>query len=337
MTTLLSIQGLKRHFNGIAAAAVNDVSFDLAQGEILALIGPSGCGKTTTLRMIAGFETPDSGTITFAGKEISHLPPEKRQLGMVFQDYALFPHLTVRDNVLFGAQEKKNHIAENYLAMVDLKGYGERFPDELSGGQQQRVALARSLAAEPKVILLDEPFSNLDAALRQNTRMEIRRILKSAGVGVIVVTHDQEEALGFADRIAVMQNGNLLQTGTGQQVYDEPINGFVASFLGRANFINAEADGLSAISPIGAISLEKPAYGKIQIVLRPEAIILNAENNPTDTSWQIINQEFRGAMITYSIERNGTVLLVDTTSKIRLAVHTHVSINIGLAHTITPE
>lgn len=238
---LLRASGLSRTFPGVAQPAVADASFEVEAGEIFALIGPSGCGKTTTLRMIAGFEDTDSGSIELAGDDITRVEAEKRGVGIVFQDYALFPHLNVLDNVGFAIRDvgrrERNRRAGSFLDMVGLAGYGERFPDQLSGGQQQRVALARTFAARPRLILLDEPFSNLDSALRQATRREIRQLLKQNGVGAVFVTHDQEEALTLSDRIAVFNQGRVEQVGTPREVYEFPQTAFVAGFLGVSNLI----------------------------------------------------------------------------------------------------
>ncbi|HUF13376.1 MAG TPA: ABC transporter ATP-binding protein [Longimicrobiales bacterium] len=225
--------------------AVDDVSIDVLRGELLVLLGPSGCGKTTTLRMIAGFEQPDSGRIQIEGRDVTGEPPRQRSTGMVFQNYALFPHLDVFENVAFGLKARgaaRAEIAERVrevLALVDLDGYATRRVQALSGGQQQRVALARALAPRPPVLLLDEPLSNLDAALRERTRTELRALLHRLDMTAVFVTHDQEEAFALADRIAVMRAGRVEQIGTPERLYREPVSEFVAGFLGRANFLEA--------------------------------------------------------------------------------------------------
>ena len=222
-TPLLEVERLRKTFAHADAPAVHRVSLALGDGELLALLGPSGCGKTTTLRMIGGFEQPDEGRITFQGHDITHLPPESRGIGFVFQDYALFPHLSVLDNVKFGLRAlpraQAQDRADEMLRLVGLSDLGKRRPHQLSGGQQQRVALARALAVAPKLILLDEPFSNLDAKMRVETRQEVRRLLKKTGATGILVTHDQEEALALADRIAVMDGGRVVQVGTPDEIY----------------------------------------------------------------------------------------------------------------------
>jgi ABC-type Fe3+/spermidine/putrescine transport system ATPase subunit len=217
---------------------VDGLSLDVAKGEVLALLGPSGSGKTTTLRLLAGFETPDAGRVLVEGDDVTRLPPERRRFGMVFQNYALFPHLTVGENVAFGLARRgaaaARRVAE-VLAMVDLAGFERRAVTELSGGQQQRVALARSLAPEPRVLLLDEPLSNLDPALRERTRRELREAIKRVGITSVFVTHEQEEAFDLGDRVAVMNAGRLEQVGPPDELYDRPASGFVARFVGRVN------------------------------------------------------------------------------------------------------
>src|SRR6187401_1914200 len=221
-------------------AAVAGVTLDVPDGEFLVLLGPSGCGKTTTLRMIAGFVEPSGGTATIGGTDVTHLPPWRRNTGMVFQSYALFPHMTVAENVAFGLEMRKlarpeiAARAKEVLRLVRLESYAERLPRELSGGQQQRVALARALAVRPDVLLLDEPLSNLDAKLREEVRIEIRELQRQLGLTTIMVTHDQEEALSVADRLVVMADGEICQIGSQRDLYERPTDPFVASFVGRS-------------------------------------------------------------------------------------------------------
>ncbi|MCB5409489.1 ABC transporter ATP-binding protein [Pseudogemmobacter faecipullorum] len=314
---LLSIRHLTRQFPGSPRPAVSNLSFEIAPGEILALIGPSGCGKTTSLRMIAGFQIPDEGRILLSGRDITRVAPEKRGIGMVFQDYALFPHMTVGENVMFGARAASARWLGHWLELVGLQDYADRYPDELSGGQQQRVALARSFAAEPGLILLDEPFSNLDAALRAQTRREIRRLLKSTGIGILLVTHDQEEAMSFADRIAVMQGGVLQQIGTAAEVYDRPVNAFVAGFLGRTNLLKGAARGDLCQTPLGALPLARPAEGEVQLSLRPEMIRLTPAPE-AEANGRITSVEFRGHDVTYWVDCSGLELQVDAMGGPRL-------------------
>ncbi len=313
ISCLLEVEGLGKTFPGASEPVVVDAGFTVGAGEIFALVGPSGCGKSTTLRMIAGFEPPDTGAVRLDGMDVSRAEPEKRNVGIVFQDYALFPHLTVVDNVAFairGTDRKaRRKAAIFYLDMVGLTGLGGRFPDQLSGGQQQRVALARTFAARPRLILLDEPFSNLDAALRHNTRREIRDLLRRNGVGAIFVTHDQEEALSFADRIAVMRRGRIEQVGTPEEVYARPRSAFVARFLGRTNLIAGEADGDMADTALGRVPLAEPATGTVLLSLRPEHLVL--ETAP-DGDAVIDTRDFKGHDITYWVRVGSHEYQVDT-------------------------
>jgi len=240
MAPALEFQAVERHFGAVAAVA--GVSLALAPGEMLALLGPSGCGKTTSLRMVAGFEQPDRGRILIHGEDVTAEPPYRRDTGMVFQQYALFPHMTVWHNVAFGLRmrgaprsEWASRVADA-LALVSLTGLEERYPRQLSGGQQQRVALARALVIRPRLLLLDEPLSSLDAKLRQEMRLELRRIQKQVGITALFVTHDQEEALSLADRVAVMNRGRIEQVGTPVEIYERPRTRFVAGFIGQSNF-----------------------------------------------------------------------------------------------------
>src|SRR5678809_968738 len=239
----LSLKNVSRSFGSTRAVA--DVSLDVKQGEFFGLLGPSGCGKTTTLRMIAGLEKPDSGSILFQDQDITNLPPERRGFGMVFQNYALFPHLNVFENVAFGLRARHKTKAEMServaaaLELVQLPGYSKRRVDELSGGQQQRVAIARAIAIEPALLLFDEPLSNLDVSLREETRGELRELVTRLGLTAVYVTHDQEEAFALCDRISVMVGGKLIQTGKPRELYEQPADIAVARFLGRNNLIRS--------------------------------------------------------------------------------------------------
>lgn len=303
--------------------AVRGVSFSLEEAEMLVLLGPSGCGKTTTLRMIGGFTRPDGGEI-WLGRELlfnphKHTAPEKRKIGFVFQDYALFPHLNVRDNVCFGLRhwdkEAREARGEELLGLVGLAGLGHRMPTELSGGEQQRVALARSLALQPSCLLLDEPFSNLDEKLRARMRREIRALLKQQGVAAIWVTHNQQEALALADRIAVMADGKIQQLGTPEQLYNQPCNVFVAQFLGRTNILSGQATGWSAETRLGHIPLTAEHKGEVLLSLRPESILLKAmkvsESGEYDTVvGEIVDREYFGYMQHLVVKVNGVELHV---------------------------
>jgi iron(III) transport system ATP-binding protein len=308
---LLDVEGLRRRYGGSTAAAVEKVSFTLGAGELMALLGPSGCGKTTTLRMIGGFEQPDAGTIRLRGENITHLPPEKRGIGFVFQDYALFPHLDVLSNVRFGLRgrprAKADARAREMLALVGLQDLERRKPHELSGGQQQRVALARTLALAPPLVLLDEPFSNLDAAMRVETRQEVRKLLKTTGSAAILVTHDQEEALAMADRIAVMEAGCIRQIGTPDEIYRNPVSAFVASFIGRSNIVRGRASGMDVETPFGKLQLSRAANGSVDLAVRPEQIML--EPDPGGTA-AIVGREYRGHDQLYWVQDGERCMLV---------------------------
>lgn len=308
---LLTAERLRKHFPHAEAAAVERVSFDLGEGEMLALLGPSGCGKTTTLRMIGGFEQPDEGMIVLRGRDITRLPPEARGIGFVFQDYALFPHLNVLDNVKFGLLRQPRARAEarahEMLALVGLAGLERRRPHELSGGQQQRVALARTLAVAPPLVLMDEPFSNLDAAMRVETRQEVRKLLKSAGSAGILVTHDQEEAMAVADRIAVMEAGRIVQIGTPDEIYRNPVSAFVASFLGRSNILPGTANGMEVQTAFGNLPLSRAANGAISLAVRPEQIML--EPDPAGAA-SVVGREFRGHDQLYWVQEGDRCMLV---------------------------
>jgi len=325
MNCLLRATNLTKHFNPDEPPVVNKASFSVNPEEIFAILGPSGCGKTTTLRMIAGFERADEGSIQLKGQTLecpyTHITPEKRGIGFVFQDYALFPHLSVFDNVKFGlrnlSKSEQNHRASEILNLIGMKSFKDRRPQELSGGQQQRVALARALAPRPEMILLDEPFSNLDAVLRQSTRNEVRRILKEAKMSAILVTHDQEEALSVADRIGVMENGHIVQIGTPEEVYYRPKTKFVAQFLGRTNLFNATANGLEARSNIGFVMLDKPTRGNVMISIRPEHLTLESVTpaNCDGTCGTVLSKEFKGHDITFSVQLRNCNCIVHTDNR----------------------
>jgi len=274
----LTLDNLSKRFG--SHAAVDGVSLGVERGEILALLGPSGSGKTTTLRLLAGFETPDAGRVLVEGEDVTPLPPERRRFGMVFQHYALFPHLNVGENVAFGlalkGAERERRIRDA-LQMVDLAGFERRAVTALSGGQQQRVALARSLAPEPRVLLLDEPLSNLDPSLRERTRRELRDAIKRVGITTVFVTHEQEEAFDLGDRVAVMSAGKLEQVGTPDELYDRPRTAFVARFVGRVNVIP----------------------GKDEVLLvRPEALTFG----PGPISGTVTHRRFAGGFAYFTVK-----------------------------------
>ncbi len=265
-----------------AVRALDDVSVQIRQGEFFTLLGPSGCGKTTLLRLIAGFETPTSGQILLGGDDITHLPPNKRPVNTVFQSYALFPHLTVAQNIGFGLEMQNRPRAEiketvaRMLGLVQLEPMANRKTSQLSGGQQQRVALARALAPAPKVLLLDEPLSALDLKLRKEMQIELKRLQMETGITFIFVTHDQEEALTMSDRIAVMSAGHIQQVGAPRDIYTRPANRFVASFIGETNFLTGQSDGRQVVLGNGA-ALDLPTkQGAVSLAIRPEQVRLAA-------------------------------------------------------------
>jgi iron(III) transport system ATP-binding protein len=320
---MLRLENLTRRFGD--TVAVDGVSLDVPAGEFLTLLGPSGCGKTTTLRMIAGFEHPTSGRVVLGDRDVSQLPPQKRDVGMVFQNYALFPHLDVWENVAFGLKsrgDRKDSIGprvERALALVEMAPYARRKVQTLSGGQQQRVALARALAPEPPLLLLDEPLSNLDAALRERTRDELRALLKQLGMTAVFVTHDQEEAFALSDRVAVLNRGRLQQLGTPEALYASPANAFVASFLGRANFFSAtldtaDGDGEHAVCVVAggarwrvrmAADAPRTPGAAVRLMVRPEALELAGENAASALSGRVLDRRFAGAATFYRVAVDG--------------------------------
>ena len=303
--SVLQLQGITKTFPDQPHPTVVDFNLKISQGEFVALLGPSGCGKTTLLRLIAGFELLDQGLVEVSGVTVSGpdswVPPEKRKIGFVFQDYALFPHLDVLHNVAFGitglSKSQRIERAREVMDLVGLTIFRNRFPGQLSGGQQQRVALARALAPSPDLILLDEPFSNLDAGLRDNTRIEVGRILRASATTALLVTHDQEEAMMFADRLAVMRGGRVEQVGSPEEVYLRPRTAFVAKFLGTANFIHGSARGNVAETPLGVLELSQPASGAVLLSVRPEELVFDR-----DASFlvEVVSRAFKGHDLTYS-------------------------------------
>ncbi|MHB9286217.1 ABC transporter ATP-binding protein [Halobacteriales archaeon Cl-PHB] len=296
--------------------AVDDLSVAVRDGELLTLLGPSGCGKTTTLRLIAGLEAPTTGTITIGDATVAGpgtaTPPEERDVGLVFQDFALFPHLSVAENVAFGLRDwpadERDDRVDDLLELVDLADHRDKAPSQLSGGQQQRVALARSLAPEPDVLLLDEPFSNLDVRLRVEMREEVRRILKEAGVTAVSVTHDQEEALSISDRVAIMNDGTIEQIGTPEEVFENPRSRFVASFLGRASFLPGRVRGDVVETSLGTLSTDQlhgpvEAYdgAKIDVLVRPDDLEANSVDAPA-TNGRIVHRQYNGPDFVYRVE-----------------------------------
>ena len=311
---VLSLSDVTKAFG--PETAVDDVSLDVRSGELLTFLGPSGCGKTTTLRTIAGLEEPTEGEISLGDEVVagdgSFVPPERRDVGIVFQNFALFPHLTVRENIAFGLDDADAAEAEarvdELLDLVEMVDHGEKTPDQLSGGQKQRVALARSLAPEPEVLLLDEPFSNLDVRLRVEMREEVRRILKAAGVTAVSVTHDQEEALSISDRVAVMNDGKIEQVGRPESVFERPESKFVASFLGRASFLEGELrDGKvdTGIGRFDAVTLEgyDTVYdgAPVDVLVRPDDLRATPAS-PELADGVVTSRQYVGPSFVYRVE-----------------------------------
>ncbi len=274
------VVGVSKSFDG-STKVLDGVDVDVAAGATLALLGPSGCGKTTLLRIIAGLERPDDGTVSVGGQTLTSpatmVPPERRRVGMVFQDWALFPHLSVARNVGFGLprqERRRSPRIDEALELVGLSTMGDRMPATLSGGQQQRVALARAIAPRPSVLLLDEPFSNLDASLRSKVRTEIHQLLVELGITTIFVTHDQDEAFVLGDRVAVIADRSVVQQGSPEVLYGRPATRWLAGFVGDANFVAAEAAGTRAVTALGPVGLYEPADGTVDLLIRPEELEL---------------------------------------------------------------
>ena len=314
----LSLVGVTRRFGALTAGgtpAVDKLTIDVQQGELLALIGASGSGKTTTLRIIAGHEVPDEGRVLLEGRDITGVPPRQRGFGMVFQHYALFPHMTVGENVAFGLEARgvpkaeRRERATRALANVGLGNAAGRQVQSLSGGEQQRVALARALIIEPRVLLLDEPLSNLDPTLRRTTRDELRAMLHRLGVTAVFVTHDQEDAFAVADRVALLERGRLLQVGRSEELYDRPATRSVAEFIGRATLVPARMSGDRAVVAIGGVAREVRAVlpnggrnsGEMLAVLRPDALEIATTAEGDDWRGTIVERRFAGALLAYRV------------------------------------
>jgi len=314
--SLVVLREVTKQYSPRFSPAISCLSITLNRGEILALLGPSGCGKTTTLRLIAGFDVPDEGVILLDGAPVAGngfwVPPEARKIGMVFQDYALFPHLTLLENVAFGlhgkGKKERSARAMEVLKTVGMGGMAQRYPHELSGGQQQRVALARALAPGPVVILLDEPFSNLDADMRTDMRREVERILRESDMSAILVTHDQEEALSMADRVGVLNNGSLEQLAAPEVLYHTPATRFVADFVGEADFLPGEVqDGI--VTEVGTFQDRSglPKGARVELMIRPDDVHFEPCE---DGNGVIAGRRFRGS-------ENRYLLLLPSGSRLR--------------------
>ena len=340
----LELTNVSKNFNNVVA--VDNFNLQIQKGQLVSFLGPSGCGKTTTLRMIAGFETPDSGTIMLDGEDISNIPPNKRGIGMVFQAYALFPNMTIKENVMFGLKmqhkpkKEMSDTADNVLDLVRLKNTAKRYPHQLSGGQQQRIALARALAIQPRVLLLDEPLSALDAEVRVVLRGEIRRIQSSLGITTVYVTHDQEEALSISDLVVVMNNGVIEQVGTPQEIYRKPNTRFVATFIGTANeFHGVVADQQTVkcdqIQITTSHVATHPSGSKVVVLVRPENIEVY-DQQPSGSLTNLLEGEvdtitFHGAITRLGINAGGRMITADVTITGRAALthHQHVWLRFG--------
>ena len=312
---LLSLQEICKAFGETEALA--GVSLDVREGEFLTLLGPSGCGKTTTLRMISGFEYPTSGCVLIGDRDVAKVPPNKRGISMVFQSYALFPHLNIWENIAYGlkvAKVSQSELVERtngVVEMMQLKGLERRFPNQLSGGQQQRVALARAVVIEPSVLLFDEPLSNLDAKLRESMRDDLRALQKRLGITSLYVTHDQSEAMAISDRVVIMKDGVICQQGSPTEIYEQPNSRFVANFIGKANFIDGTfrgLDGQTALVEVGGKTISIPVPGKMQdvqkdgpccLAVRPESIQLSADQG--QLPGRVSRATYYGAKVEYEV------------------------------------
>jgi iron(III) transport system ATP-binding protein len=326
---MICCHGVSKRFG--AVRAVDDAQLCVEKGEFVALLGPSGCGKTTLLRLIAGFEEPDAGEIKVGDRPVAGngawVPPERRKVGMVFQDYALFPHLTVAENVAFGLPraERKTRVPA-VLALVDLCGLGERYPHELSGGQQQRVALARALAPKPELVLLDEPWSNIDPHLRTLLRDEIARILRAVGVTAVLVTHDREEAFSLADRIALMRDGTIVQAGTAEELYLAPATRWAAEFVGAGNFVPGRVENGVVRTRLGVFPANGSSHAvAADVLVRPEQLELSPDPDGDAT---VVGREFRGHDVFYRVLLDGVELVSHRPSTERVEVGERVSIRL---------
>lgn len=339
--TAVTFDGVTKAFGSVVA--VDNISFTIEAGTLVTLLGPSGCGKTTTLRLIAGLEMVTGGRVLIGETDVTRTPATERDVSMVFQSYALFPHMTVLENVAYGlhvsglAKAEAQARAEDGLDLVGLKGYGARLPSELSGGQQQRVAVARALVLEPQVLLFDEPLSNLDAKLRRRVREEIRELQQNLGTTSVYVTHDQEEALAVSDRIIVMKNAAIAQQGTPRELYEEPANTFVATFIGDANLVNVEiieVHGEWASVRIGSIDKTLPSRGLkagvAKATIRPEALLLSPQPSVDGMASGVLKATYLGSHMEYTVDSPlGELFVID--SRMAQAIPVGATVSVRLA------
>ena len=336
-SSLLEVAGLGHAYGD--HQVVRDLSFSLPSGAIGCLLGPSGCGKTTVLRCIAGFEDAQQGSIRINGREVSGggttLPPEKRRIGMVFQDYALFPHLSVRQNIAFGLRAPGAEARVGELAaLVGLSAVLDKFPHEISGGQQQRVALARALAPRPDLLLLDEPFSNLDVDLRERLSVEVREIIKASGATAVLVTHDQQEAFAMADEIGVLHEGRIQQWDTAYNLYHRPVNRFVADFVGQGVFLPATPISSHQLEiELGILRGASPhGNGGLEVLLRPDDVI---HDDAAPTKAEVVHKAFRGAEILYTLRlQSGRKVLALVPSHHNHAIGERIGIRLDVDHVV---
>ena len=338
---MISIRGLRKWFDSRRGRveALRGIDLEVAEKEFCVLLGPSGCGKTTTLRTVAGLERPDEGELEIAGRLVNsaskgiYVPTEKRDIGMVFQSYAIWPHMNVFNNIAFplikGRKKiPREHIAEkvrNALKLVQLDGLEDRPATDLSGGQQQRVAMARAIVTEPKILLMDEPLSNLDARLREQMRVELKKITKAVGVTTLYVTHDQAEALSLGDKVCVMHDGEIIQMAAPREVYAKPASLFVAQFVGEMNFIKAKVSGTGAVEcSLGTIAVSVPQEvsrgAPVTLAIRPEHVKLDASNGEPTLNGRIASKNYLGDAVLLEIEINGVTLIAKLAGDTQLTI-----------------
>jgi iron(III) transport system ATP-binding protein len=330
----LQLEQVTKRFG--AVTAVENLSLEVAPGEIVSLIGPSGCGKTTALRLVAGLELPDTGVIQIGGTRADRLPPEQRSAGFVFQDYALFPHLTVEENVAFGLahlpREDRRSRLEEVLELVDLRALAARLPFELSGGQQQRVAIARALAPKPRILLLDEPFSNLDPTLRRQVRHEVLEIVRLSGTATLWVTHDHDEGLIVAERVVVMDQGRVRQVGTPSEIWRYPADSWVAAFIGTGDLIDGVVEGGFVRTTLGRVKAAEFESGRnVQVLIRPDDVVLASDG----AKGKVVRRHFVGTDNVYCVQLEDGCLL-HCRQPADVEIHRGTTVRIRLANHLVP-